>query len=238
MTDKQLQESKPISTAKAVVLMVPLYLLIPLPTIWGARQFCLLDREECGYEGIVETIASNWMLQVACFLVIGILIFVTAHIVIRARQGTLGIQQDADERRFNFNGYLLTVIAYTLFVGVALAVLIDAAKSLEPFSIEAMDSYFWKSYGALIGIFVVATFLWHMNEYSARPAPKLLQAVLFMASLGGLIGRRIICSEHARQRVFAPDVDRYMGPDCWDGHTHWFYYCWCWSLALRQQTGI
>lgn len=191
MTDKRLQESKQISTTKAIVLMVPLYLLIPLPTILGARQFCLLDREECGYRGIVETIASNWMLQIACFLVIGLLMFITAHVVIRARQGMLGIQQDADEQRFNFNGYLLTVITYTLFVGVALAVLIDAGKSLEPLSIEAVDSYFWKSYGALIGIFVVATVLWHMNDYSARPAPKLLQAVLFVASLGGLywVGR-------------------------------------------------
>ena len=186
MTDKRLQEPKPISTAKAVVLMVPLYLLIPLPTIWGARQFCLLDREECGYEGIVETIASNWILQVACLLVIGLLIFITAHIVVRARQGTLGVQQDADEQIFNFNGYLITVIAYALFVGVALAVLIDAAKSLESSSIEAINSYFWKSYGALMGIFVVATVLWHLNDYSARPAPKLLQAALFIASLGGL----------------------------------------------------
>jgi hypothetical protein len=191
MTDKQLQEPKPISTAKAVVLMVPLYLLIPLPTIWGARQLCLLDREECGYGDVVDTIASNWMLQVACLLVVGLLVFITAHMAIRARQGTLGIQQDADEKRFNFNGYLLTVVAYALFVGVALAVLIDAANSLEQLSIEAMDSYFWKSYGALIGILVVATVLWHMNEYSARPAPKLLQAVLFLASLGALywVGR-------------------------------------------------
>lgn len=191
MTDKRLQESKPISTAKAVVLMVSLYLLIPFPMIRWARQFCLLDREECGYTGIVETIASDWMLQVAFFFVIGLLIFITAHVIIRVRQGTLGIQQDADEQRFNFNGYLLTVIAYTLFVGIALVVLIDAASSLEPFSIEATDSYFWKSYGVLIGTFVVATVLWHLNDYSARPAPKLLQAVLFVASLGGLywVGR-------------------------------------------------
>jgi len=186
MTDNRLQESKPISVAKAVALMVPLYLLIPLPTIWWARQFCLLDREECGYGGIVETIASNSFLQVACLLAIGLLIFITAHVIVRARQGTLGIQQDADEQRFNFNGYLLTVIAYALFMGVALAVLIDAAKSLESLSIESIDSYFWKSYGARIGIFVVATVLWHLNEYSARPAPKLLQAILFIASLGGL----------------------------------------------------
>ena len=180
-----------MSTGKAFVWMVPLYLLIPFPTIWSARQFCLLDREECGFEGIVETIASNWMLQVACVLVIGILVFITAHVVVRARQGTLGIQQDDDEQRYNFNGYFVTVIVYTVFVVVALVVLIDAAKSLEPFSIEAMDSYFWKSYGALLGIFVVATVLFHLNEYSARPAPKLLQAVLFLASLGGLywVGR-------------------------------------------------
>lgn len=186
MTNYRLQESKPISTVEAVVFMVLPYLLIPLPTILWARQFCLLAREECGFGGIVESIASNWLLHVACFFVIGLLIFITAHVVIRVRQGTLGIQQDADEQRFDFNGYILTVVAYTLFVGVTLAVLIDAAKSLEPFTIEATDSYFWKFYGAIIGISVIATVFWHLNEYSARPAPKVLQGVLFFASLGGL----------------------------------------------------
>ena len=186
MTADRRKDSEPISTPKAVATMALLYLMFPLPTIWWARQYCLLDREECGYDGIVETIATNWLLQAACFFVVGLLIFITAHVVARARQGTLGIQQDADEKTFNFNGYLVTVISYTFFLGSALAVLIDGAKSLEPFSIEATDSYFWKSYGALIGIFVVATVLWHVNEYSARPAPKFLQAVLFVASLGSL----------------------------------------------------
>ncbi len=186
MTDDPTQESKPISGAKAVALIVPLYLLIPLPTIWGARQFCLLDRDDCGFRGIVETIGSNLLLQIVCLLLIGLLIFITAHMAVRARRGTLGIQQDDDEKRYDFNGFLVTVIAYATFLGVASAVLIDATKSLETFSIEAMDSYFWKSNGALLGISVVATVLWHMNDFSARPAPKILQAVLFIASLGSL----------------------------------------------------
>jgi hypothetical protein len=186
MTDDPIQEPKAISGVKAVAWLVPLYLLIPLPTIWWTRKICLLDRDDCGYRGIIETIESSLLLQIVCLLLIGLLIFITAHIVVLARRGTLGVQQDGDEKRYGFNGLLVTVVTYAAFLGIASAVIVDAADSLEPFSIEAVDSYFWKSYGALIGVGVLATVLWHINEYSARPAPKLLQAVLFAASLGGI----------------------------------------------------
>jgi len=186
MPDDPIQESKPISGTKAVALMVPLYLLILLPAIWRARQICLLDRDDCGFVGIVETIESSLLLQVACLLLGGLLVFITAHVALRARRGTLGVREEEDERRYGFNGLLMTVIAYAVYMGIATAILIDGAHSLEPFSIDAVDSYFWRSYGSLIGISLMATVLWHANEYSVRSAPKLLQAVLLIASLGGL----------------------------------------------------
>ncbi len=186
MIDRRAESTTPISTCKALGLLVPIYLLITLPVVWRIRQICLIDRNECAYRDLVDTVASSKLLMATCVLIVGLLVFLTAHVVKRARNNTLGVEEDTNERRFNGNGYLVAVVITALYLGGSVALLMDAAEGLEPFDIDKADAYFWKSFWVMQGTLILGLLLWHFNDYFLRPVSRVFLAVLFFASLSFL----------------------------------------------------
>jgi hypothetical protein len=175
-----------MSIPKAVGYLMLLYLLIAAPAVWQVRKICLIERDDCDYHGLLDTVASSWSLLVSCLLVIGSLVFFSAYVYMRARDNTLEIEQDSPGREFNVNGYLVLLVVFPLYFGGSLVVLLSAAKALESSSFEAIDSFFWKSIWATMGSLIVFSALWHFNEYLVKPASRILLFLLFFLTLGSI----------------------------------------------------
>jgi hypothetical protein len=135
---------------------------------------------------MVDTVVSSKILVAGCVVLAAVLVHLTFHVITRARNNTLGVEDDSDDRRFNVNGYLVVIIITMLYAGGSAALLMDAAKDLEPFDVEKVDAYFWKAFWVSQGVLVIGLILLHLNDYLVRPVSRLFLAVLFLASLGGL----------------------------------------------------
>lgn len=164
--------------------MIPAYALVLLPAVWQIRSICLLERDECGSADLAETVVSSRLILAACVLLVVVLLSLTFSMVGKVRNNTVGVDTSVVTRRFNVNGYVFALAVYGLYAGISVALLLDAANDLEPFSIEKADAHFWKAYGTMTGTVVVGGLLWHLNEYFTRPASWPFQAILFLVTLG------------------------------------------------------
>jgi len=191
MTTQPSEKTAPMPLGKAIGWLVPLYLLIALPTIWRIREICLLQRDECGYHGLLETVLSERLILIASVLILGLLVVLTSHVLARARAGTLGVELDPPGRRLNVSGLMVALVVSVLYTSGSLVILTSAASELEPFSVEKADSFFWKSMWAIQGTMFVFLALWHLNDYFVRPASKTALILLFFVTLGSVywIGR-------------------------------------------------
>ncbi len=167
-------------------MLLLLYLLISVPAIWQIRELCLLQRDVCDYQGLLDTVSSSWLVAVASALIMGLMVFITAHVAIRARAGTLGIERAEPRRRFKVNGSLVSVVVFALYAGLSFVVLTSAGSALQPFDADDAEAFFWRVFWAVQGAVITLTILWHINEYLEKPASRIVLLGLFLTTLGSI----------------------------------------------------
>ena len=173
-----------MSIAKAIGFLVLFYLLILGSVVWQVRQICLIQRDECGYYDFLDTVFSSRLITIACAMFVGLMVFVTAHVVSRLRDNTLGIEQEEPPRRqFNVNGNLVALIVFALYFGGSCVVLTSAASNLTPFHEDKLESFFWRVVWAAQGPLILPLVIWHLNDYLVKPASKILLFLLSCITL-------------------------------------------------------
>ena len=173
-----------MSIAKGISFLVLFYLLISGSVIWQVRQICLIQRDECGYYDFLDTVFSSRLITIACAMFVGLMIFITTHVVSRLRDNTLGIEQEEPPRRqLNVNGHLVALVVFALYLSGSLVVLTSAAGNLTPFHEDKLESFVWKAVLAAQGPLILSMVIWHLNDYFVKPASKILLLLLSCITL-------------------------------------------------------
>lgn len=176
-----------MSKAKGIGFLALFWLVIVSSLAWQVRDICLLQRDACDYYDLIDTVFSSRFVTIACVLFIGLLIFVTTHVVARLRANTLGIQQDEPpKRQFNINGHFVAIFVFALYLGGSLVILMSAAGDLEPFHVDKFESFMWKAVWTAHGSLLLAIVVWHLNHYFVKPASIILLIILSCVTLGSI----------------------------------------------------
>lgn len=180
------KETEPMPLYKAFGWLLPLYLLIGGYAVWQLRRLCLLERDSCGFSELLESAMSSWLTLIGSILILAVLLQITWHIISRARAGTLGVQEDEPEPRFNGSGLLVSIIIFALYLGIALAVIVSANGGHDILDEAAANLFFWKLNGPLLGSTIVFAIVWHVNDLFSKPAPGFVLLLLFFAMFGAI----------------------------------------------------
>ena len=188
--DSELNEAnqrEPMPLYKAIGGLLLVYAAIGGYALWQLRQFCLLEREDCGVSGLLETTLSNRFTLIGSILVLAVLLQITWHVVGLARSGKLGVEEDPPEPKLNANGTVIAIVVFVLFLAISLAIQISALNDTGMLLDSASATlYALKLNGPLIvGPFVFGV-LWIVNDYFSKPAPGIVLLLLFFATFGAL----------------------------------------------------
>ncbi len=175
-----------MSPAKAFGGLLLVYLVIVGGAIWQARRTCLVIRDDCGAAGLLELVLSERLMLVGSIIILLVLVFITWQFIALARANQLGVQQDDDERTLNVNGLLVSLLAFGLYLGVALVVLMSAANALEISDIDTVDSFFWTCFWVTQGALLVFAVLWHLNDSFVKPVSGFVLLLLGGITFGSL----------------------------------------------------
>jgi hypothetical protein len=168
-----------MSITKGIGFLLLFYLIISGSVVWRVRQICLLQLDECGYYDLLDTVFSSRLITTAIAMFVGLMVFVTAHVISRLRNNTLGIEQEEPpKRRFKVNGNLVAFIVFALYLGGALMVLTRAAGNLTAFHEDKLESFIWTMALVAQGPLILPLVLWHLNDYLVKPASKILLFLL------------------------------------------------------------
>lgn len=182
----QRDKNAPMSIGKAIGGLLLIYVLIAGLAVWKIREICLLQRDNCGYHGLVETVLSEPLVMIASAIFLGLLIFITLHVLSRARDGTLGIEQDPPRRKFNINGFWVSLVVFLLYLGGSSMLLISGAVDPSQIDPDNANFFVWKTLGPLYGSAFVFIILWHLNDYFVKPAPAIVLLLLFAVTFGSI----------------------------------------------------
>ena len=172
---------------KAVGGLLLVYASIGGYAVWQLRQFCLLEREDCGAPALLETMLSNRFMLIGSILVLAVLLQITWHVIKLARAGELGVEEDPPEPKFDVSGVVVAIVVFVLYLGVSLAFVLSALNDtgdlLDPMSASL---FAWKLNAPMIIAPIVFAVLWHINDYFSRPAPGIVLLSLFFATGGAI----------------------------------------------------
>ena len=180
------EQRKPMPLYKAFGWLLPLYLLIGGYAVWQLRRLCLLEHESCGVSELLDAAMSSWLTMIGSILIIAILMQLTWHIISRARAGTLGVQEDEPEPRFNGSGLPVAIVIFALYLGIALSVIVSATGDFDILDEAAANLYFWKLNGPLLGSTIVFAIVWHVNDLFSKPAHGFVLLLLFFGMFGAI----------------------------------------------------
>ncbi len=176
----------PQSIGKAILVLLPIYVLIGGFAIWQVRKTCLLQRDDCDFYGLFESVLSDRLLLIGSVIILGVLFQITWHIVGLARAGKLGIQQDPPERKFNVSGLMVALVVFLVYLGGSLVILISATNDLGQFDADNPNIFVWTIMGPQYGCALVFMVLWHLNEYFVKPVSNIVLLLLFLATFGSI----------------------------------------------------
>jgi len=182
----QPDKNEPQPIGKAILILLPIYVLIGGYAIWQVRNNCLLHREDCGYYGLFETVLSDRFVLLGSIIVLGMLLSITWHTIGLARDGKLGIQQDPPERKFNVSGLTVAIVVFLIYLGGSLAILMSATNDLGQFDANNPDIFVWTIMGPQYGCALVFMVLWHLNDYFVKPVSNIVLLLLFLATFGSI----------------------------------------------------
>ena len=186
VTSHTSENAAAMSIAKGIGFLVLFYLLIAGSVVWRVRELCLLQHDGCDYYDLLDTVFSSRLITIACAVFVGLLIFVTAHVVARLRDNTLGIDLDPPERQYNVNGYMVALVVFPLYLGGALVLLTSAASDLGQFHEDKVISFFWRAFWVMQGSLILLMIVWHLNDYFVKPASRILLFLIFIVTLGSI----------------------------------------------------
>lgn len=183
---EQSDKNAPIPIGKAIVVLLPLYVLIGGSGIWQIRRSCLLLRDECDFYGLLDWVLSDRYSLIGSVILLGVLLHITWHIVGLARAGKLGIEEDPPEPKFNVSGVMVALVVFLLYLGGSLAILMSAANDLGSLRPDNTVVFMWKILGPIYGSTFVWMTLWHINDYFVRPVSNIVLLLLFSATAGSI----------------------------------------------------
>ena len=172
--------------AKAYRGLLLIYLLIVGLAVWKIRGICLLRRDDCGPLGLLDTVLSERLVMIGSAILLSLLVFITFHVLARARDGTLGAEQESPERKFKFNGLWVSIVVFLLYLGGSSVVVMSG--SIGPYDIgpDNVNSFVWTTLGPLYGCAFVFIVLWHLNDYFVKPASAIVLFLLFAATFASI----------------------------------------------------
>jgi hypothetical protein len=182
----QSDKNEPQPIGKAIRVLLPIYVLIGGFAIWQVRKTCLLQRDDCDYYGLLESVLSDRLLLIGSVIILGVLLQITWHIVGLARAGKLGIQQDPPERKFNVSGLMVALVVFLVYLGGSLVILISTTNDLGQFDAGNPNIFVWTIMGPQYGCAFVFMVLWHLNEYFVKPVSNIVLLLLFLATFGSI----------------------------------------------------
>ena len=177
---------EPQSIGKAILFLLPIYLLIGGFAIWQVRKSCLLQRDDCDYAGLLESVLSNRVLLAGSVIGLAVLLQVTWHTVGLARTGQLGVQQDPPEPKFKVNGLAVALVVFLIYLGGSFLILMGATNEVGLLHTDKPNTFVWKIMGPQYGCTLVFLVLWYLNDYFIKPASNLVLFLLFLTTFGSL----------------------------------------------------
>lgn len=184
MNYDQANADRPMTMGKAFGALLLIYALIGGSAVWKIRSICLLDRDECGFDAFLETVLSHRLVLIASVIFLGLLIHITWHIVGRARAGTLGVEEDPPEPKYNVNGLWVSLVVFLSYLGGA--ALFITSGAIDPSEINTGNAFWFalKTLAPLYGLAFVLFTLLHLNDYFVKPAPVIAIILLFAVTIG------------------------------------------------------
>ena len=175
-----------MTTGQAVGGLLLIYALIGGFATWKIRNICLLQRDDCGFRGLLETVLSERLVLIGSIVLLGLLVFMTLHVIVRARDGTLGVAQDPPRRKFDVNGLWVSLVVFALYLGGSAAFI--ASGAIDPSQINSgnASAFVWKTLAPMYGSALVFLILYHLNDYFSKPVPTIVLLLLFAATLGSV----------------------------------------------------
>lgn len=170
----------------ALLGLLPVYLLIAGLAVWKIRAICLLRRDDCGPAGILETVLADRLVMLASVILVGMLVFLTFHIVARALAGTLDDEEAPPRRRLNVNGLWVSIAVCALYLVGSYIFMMTGAISPNDVNPENVNAFVWTTLGPLYGSAFVFTLLWHLNDYFVKPVSNVVLLLLFAATFASI----------------------------------------------------
>ena len=171
---------------KVFLGLLVVYFSIAGLAVWKIREICLLRRDDCGYHGLIETVLSERLVMIASLILLSLLVFITFHVLARARDGTLGVEQDPPERKFNVSGFWVSIVVFLMYLGGSMVFLTIGAISPSEIGPDNVNSFVWTTLGPLYGAAIVFVVLWHLNDYFTKPVSTIVLLALFAATFGSI----------------------------------------------------
>lgn len=178
------EKNEPQSIGKAILFLLPIYLVIGGFAIWQLRKTCLLQRDDCDYAGLLESVLSNRVLLLGSVIVLAVLLQITWHTVGLARTGQLGVQQDPPEPKFNVSGLIVALVVFSVYLGGSFLILTGATNEFGVLDTDQPNIFVWKLMGPQYGCALVFLVLWHLNEYFVKPVSNGVLLLLFLTTFG------------------------------------------------------
>jgi len=182
----QAGKNEPQSIGKAILVLLPIYVLIGGSAIWQVRRTCLLQRDNCDFYGLLEAVQSDRLLLIGSVIVLGALLQITWHIFGLARAGKLGVQQDPPKRKLEVSGLMIAIVVFLVYLGGSLVILISATNDFGQFDVDNPNTFVWTIMGPQYGCAFVFLVLWHLNDYFVKPASNIVLLLLFLATFSSI----------------------------------------------------